>query len=162
MILGPVRRGGPLTLGVRAIRKTLRPLTEPVCRTARQQSGSEEGLGQDRARPRHRGDAEIGTQSQRLTATVTATAATNGYQQRPAAAHHSRTIHASWGYVRHSLADSRSTAPPHREPGLRTSGACPEMSWPNRQPTQPRNRLPSTCIKGSDVGLCTAGLCVMT
>jgi len=59
-------------------------------------------------------------------------------------------------------ADSRSTAPPHRERGLRTSGACPEMSWPNRQATRRGNRLPLRRIKGSDVGLCTAGLCVMT
>jgi hypothetical protein len=31
---------------------------------------------------------------------VTATAATNGKQRRPATAHNARTIHASWGYVR--------------------------------------------------------------
>jgi hypothetical protein len=35
-----------------------------------------------------------------LTATVTATAATNGNQQRPATTHNSRTIRANWGYVR--------------------------------------------------------------
>ena len=35
-----------------------------------------------------------------LTATVTATAATNGEQQRPATAHNARTIYANWGYVR--------------------------------------------------------------
>jgi hypothetical protein len=107
------------------------------------------------------GDRGKGEQDQPLTATMTATAAANGCHQRPATAHNSRTIRANWGYVR-PLADSRSTAPPHREPGLRTSGACPEMSWPTRQPTRPGTRLPSTCIKGSDVGLCTAGLCVMT
>ena len=38
--------------------------------------------------------------SARLTATVTATAATIGNQQRPATAHNSRTIYANWGYVR--------------------------------------------------------------
>jgi hypothetical protein len=36
----------------------------------------------------------------RLTATVTATAATNGKQQRPSAAHDTRTIRATLGYVR--------------------------------------------------------------
>jgi hypothetical protein len=36
----------------------------------------------------------------RLTATLTATAAAAGYQQRPAAAHNYRTIRADWGYVR--------------------------------------------------------------
>jgi hypothetical protein len=35
-----------------------------------------------------------------LTATVTATAATNGRRQRPATAHNARTIRANWGYVR--------------------------------------------------------------
>jgi hypothetical protein len=35
-----------------------------------------------------------------LTATVTATAAANGYQQRPVTAHNARTIRANWGYVR--------------------------------------------------------------
>jgi hypothetical protein len=37
---------------------------------------------------------------QRLTATVTATAAANRSQQRPATAHNARTIGANWGYVR--------------------------------------------------------------
>ena len=37
---------------------------------------------------------------------MTATAATTGEQQRPAAAHNSRTICANWGYVR-SLAEGR-------------------------------------------------------
>ena len=36
----------------------------------------------------------------RLTATVTATAATNGKRQRPATAHNARRIRANWGYVR--------------------------------------------------------------
>jgi hypothetical protein len=35
-----------------------------------------------------------------LTATVTATAATNGKQRRSATAPHNRTIRANWGYVR--------------------------------------------------------------
>jgi hypothetical protein len=35
-----------------------------------------------------------------LTATVTATAAANGKQQRPATAHNARTIRAIRGYVR--------------------------------------------------------------
>jgi hypothetical protein len=35
-----------------------------------------------------------------LTASVTATEATNGKQQRPATAHNARTIRANWGYVR--------------------------------------------------------------
>jgi len=35
-----------------------------------------------------------------MTATVTATAAANGYQQRPATAHNARTIRANLGYVR--------------------------------------------------------------
>jgi hypothetical protein len=35
-----------------------------------------------------------------LTATVTATAATSGNQQRPPTAHNTRTIRADWGYVR--------------------------------------------------------------
>jgi hypothetical protein len=38
--------------------------------------------------------------NQRLTATVTATAAANGYQQRSATAHNARTIGANLGYVR--------------------------------------------------------------
>ena len=65
-----------------------RPWTEPVCRQVRQLSGSGEGSGQDTPR------------SRRLTATVTATAATNGHQQRPATAHNARTIRANLGYVR--------------------------------------------------------------
>ncbi len=36
----------------------------------------------------------------RPTATVTATAATNGKQRQSATAQHSRTIRANWGYVR--------------------------------------------------------------
>ena len=39
-------------------------------------------------------------QDQRLTATVTATAAANSYQQRPVTAHNARTIRANLGYVR--------------------------------------------------------------
>ena len=35
-----------------------------------------------------------------MTAKMTATAATNGRQQRPTAAHNTRRIHANWGYVR--------------------------------------------------------------
>jgi hypothetical protein len=35
-----------------------------------------------------------------LTATVTATAAVNRYQQRPPTAHNTHTIRANWGYVR--------------------------------------------------------------
>jgi len=35
-----------------------------------------------------------------MTATVTATAAANGYQQRPATAHNARTIRANLEYVR--------------------------------------------------------------
>jgi hypothetical protein len=35
-----------------------------------------------------------------LTATVTATAATNGHRQRSATAHNTRTIRANWGYAR--------------------------------------------------------------
>ena len=56
---------------------------EPNCRQVRQQSGSGEGVGQDRALSQRRGDFGDGEQDQRLTATVTATA--TGYQQRPAA-----------------------------------------------------------------------------
>jgi hypothetical protein len=95
-----------------------RPLTEPVCRMIRQLSGSGEGPGTGQGvaglpeagrematrtrasrchQPRDRGNGE---QNQPLTATVAATAATTGEQQRPAAAHNSRTIRANWGYVR--------------------------------------------------------------
>jgi hypothetical protein len=35
-----------------------------------------------------------------MTTTVTATAAANGYQQRPATAHNTRTLRANLGYVR--------------------------------------------------------------
>jgi len=42
-------------------------------------------------------DLGDGLQDQRLTATVTATAAANGHQQRPVAADSSRTIRADWG-----------------------------------------------------------------
>ena len=77
-----------------------RPLTEPVCRMVRQLSGSGEGPGQDRVLSPHRGDRGDEEQDQRLTATVTATAATTGYQQRPATAHNTRMIRANWGYVR--------------------------------------------------------------
>jgi len=35
-----------------------------------------------------------------MTATVTATAAANGEQQRSATAQHTRTIRGNWGYVR--------------------------------------------------------------
>jgi len=48
-----------------------------------------------------------------------------GYQRRPATAHNTRTIRANWGYVR---PEKRKVVPrrrPHREPGLRTTGACP-------------------------------------
>src|SRR5436190_20247059 len=56
-----------------------RPWTEPICRQVRQLSGSREGPGEDRARSLRRGDLGYGEQDQRLTATVTATAAANGY-----------------------------------------------------------------------------------
>jgi hypothetical protein len=59
-----------------------------------------------------RGDLGDGEQDQRLTATVTATAAANGYQQRPATAHNTRTIRANWGYVRpekQTVEDQRQT-----------------------------------------------------
>lgn len=55
-----------------------RPLTEPVCRQVRQQSGSGEGPGESRARSRRREDIGEGEQDRELTATVTATAAANG------------------------------------------------------------------------------------
>jgi len=66
----------------------------------RQLSGSGEGAGQDRVLSQRRGDLGDGDQDQPLTATVTATAAANRLQQRPAAAHNSRTIRANWEYVR--------------------------------------------------------------
>jgi hypothetical protein len=47
-----------------------------------------------------RGDRGGGDQDQRLTATVTATAAANRCHQRPLTAHNSRAICANWGYVR--------------------------------------------------------------
>ena len=80
-----------------------RPLTEPACRQVRQQSGSGEG----RARSQRRGDLGDWAQDKRLTATVTATAAAIGHQQRPAAAHYTRTIRANWGYVRPEKAEGR-------------------------------------------------------
>jgi hypothetical protein len=55
-----------------------RPLTEPVCRQVRQQSGSGEGSGQGRTRSQRRGDLGDGAQDQRLTATVTATTSATG------------------------------------------------------------------------------------
>ena len=48
----------------------------------------------------HREDLAPSRTPAELTATVTATAATNGYRQRPVTAHNARTIHANWGYVR--------------------------------------------------------------
>jgi hypothetical protein len=99
-------------------------MTEPVCRQIRQLSGSEEGLGQNRAQPGYRKQAGRwrrgpgrhtvisretggnGEQDQRLTAAVTATAAT-GKHQRPATAHNSRTMCVNWGCARHSLAEGR-------------------------------------------------------
>ena len=47
----------------------------------------------------------------RMTATVTATAAANGYQQRPTTTRNTRTIRANLAYARPEKADSRSTAP---------------------------------------------------
>ena len=49
--------------------------------------------------PYHRPQTNL-RMSIRLTATVTATAATIGNQQRPVTAHNSRRIYANWGYVR--------------------------------------------------------------
>jgi hypothetical protein len=50
-----------------------------------------------------------------LTATVTATAATNGKQQRPVTAQDTRTIRSNWGYVRPEKAEGRrsTAAEPH-------------------------------------------------
>ena len=108
-----------------------RPLTEPACRQDRQLSGSGEGPGQDRALSQGRGDLGGGDQGQRLTATVTATAAANRCQQRPATAHNTRTICANWGYVRPEkrkvgsstlpLTTSTSTGIPAPERGFRCS-----------------------------------------
>ena len=90
-----------------------RPLTEPACRQVRQQSGLGEGSGQDRARSRRREDLGDRQRNHRLTATVTATAAANGYPQRPATAHNTRTIRANLGYVRpekQTIEDQRRSA----------------------------------------------------
>ena len=91
-----------------------RPLTEPACRQVRQQSGSGEGPGEDRARSQRRGDLGDWAQDKRLTATVTATAAAIGHQQQPAAAHNTRTIRANLAYVRPEK-DGRGSAPRRRD-----------------------------------------------
>jgi hypothetical protein len=77
-----------------------RPLTEPVCRQVRQQPGSGEGAWAGQGPVTAPGNLGDGEQDQRTTATVTATAAANRCQQRPATARYTRTIHANWGYVR--------------------------------------------------------------
>ena len=58
--------------------------------------------------------------------------------------------------------------------GQSFDGAASPRTWPTHFGRMPRDepaepatdtaeeRLPFTCITGSDVGLCTAGLCVMT
>jgi hypothetical protein len=57
-----------------------------------------------------------------------------GHQQQPAAAHNTRTIRANLHMS--GLKSGRSfDGAARREPGLRTSGACPEMSW-----AEPGNR----------------------
>ncbi len=59
-----------------------------------------------------------------LTATVTATAATNDKQRRPATTNNTRMIRPNLGYVRPENGRSFDGST-QREPGLRTSGACP-------------------------------------
>jgi hypothetical protein len=80
-----------------------------------------------------------GEQDQRLTAAVTATAAANGYQQRPATAPHGRTIRVNFGYVR----PERKVGPraPRQAPMPPTAGAAQQQSTAtspdNRQPARP-------------------------
>src|SRR6266568_3768051 len=72
-----------------------------------------------------RGGRRLGADASRVTATVTATAATCDNQQRPATAHNARTICANWEYVRpEKRTVVRRRSPP--ELGLRTTGACPQ------------------------------------
>jgi hypothetical protein len=56
-------------------------------------------------------DLGDGEQDQPLTATVTATAAANGLQQRPTTAHNARTTCANWGYVRPKSGRRAAAAP---------------------------------------------------
>jgi len=63
-------------------------------------------------------------QDQPLTATVTATAAANRCQQRPATAHNTRTICATWGYVRpekRTVAQRRTGMNPQRPCHIRAT-----------------------------------------
>jgi hypothetical protein len=81
-----------------------------------------------------------------LTATVTATAATNGKRQRPATAHNTRTIRGNWGYVRpekQTVEDQRQGAvtvactvakPLDKARPMRTTVECPSST---RSPFHP-------------------------
>ena len=84
------------------------------------------------SRYRRPGDRGSGEQDQRLTATVTATVAATGYQQRPAAAHNARAIHANSGHVQpHSRKIVRQRRPTENL-AYALRPRVPEMS-PNRR-----------------------------
>jgi len=100
-----------------------RSLTPSLQRMDRQQSVRwGEGAHKDHSRA---GKAARRGRVAQMTATLTATAATNGYQQRPATAHYSRTIRANLAYVRpekRTVHSSRTSRPGHRPLGA-TLGA---------------------------------------
>jgi hypothetical protein len=118
-----------------------RPLTPPLRRMGQQQSvrwgraAARKDQGQSgKVRGADAVDvAGSDRQCPRLTATVTATAAANGRQQRPATAHHARKIRANWGYVRpekrtvarqqaatRAATPSHCTGPPHTGPNTKS------------------------------------------
>ena len=71
-----------------------------------------------------------------LTATVTATAATNGKRQRPATAPYARTPRGDLA-LRPALADGRAAAPLRRAPGLRITSVpprCPRTATNSQRP----------------------------
>ena len=78
-----------------------RLLLEPL-RTLRPETKGQAGACPDRTRviPCKVRVGLLPTACAELTATVTATAATNGKRQRPATAHNARTIRSNLGYVR--------------------------------------------------------------
>jgi len=73
---------------------------------------------------------------QRLTATVTATAAAHGNQRRPATAHNARTIRANLGYVRPEKRKVVRRRRPTKNLAYALAARAPEMP-PNyrQQPT---------------------------
>jgi hypothetical protein len=106
-----------------------RPLTEPVCRQVRQQSGSGEGPGQDRVRSRRRRDLGDGDQDQELTATVTATAATTSKQQRS---------------VSVTADNARTIQPTGDMSGLKSGRSLDSLATPRTWPTH-YGRVPPRC-----------------